>query len=140
MPRAFAAVVLACFVIAGAAASAQTPAKPAPEITGRWAMALNITEMGIANVVLVFKQTDGKLTGTYTGRYGEFPLTGTIDARTVAFTVVLDTEGGRSEMAFAGELAEDGQTMKGGATIEGLGEATWTAKKQPAGSGAVLHQ
>jgi hypothetical protein len=103
-------------------------------------MALNITEMGVANVVLVFKQDAGKITGTYTGRYGEFPLSGTIEGRAIAFTVVLDTDGGRSEMSFAGELAEDGLSMKGGATIEGLGEATWTAKKQPATLPAVLHQ
>lgn len=123
-----------------AGAWAQEPQKPVPVVAGRWAAALDIAEMGVANVVLVFKQDGDKVTGTYTGRYGEFPLSGTIDARTITFVVVLDTEGGRSEMAFSGEVSEDSQSIKGRASIEGLGEATWTARKQPAGSPAVVHQ
>jgi hypothetical protein len=32
-------------------------------------------------------------------------------------------------MNFSGEVAADAQTMKGQATIEGLGDATWSAKR-----------
>ena len=129
--RTAAALALAALV-GSTAPSAQTPQKPAPvSLTGRWAMALDIREMGVANVALVLAQDGEKITGTYTGRYGEFPLAGTLKAKAIEFTVTLDTEGGRSTMYFSGEIAEDGRTMKGGATIEGLGDASWSAKKHP---------
>jgi len=125
------ALVVACVAVTGSL-FAQEQQKPAPvSVTGRWAAALDIESMGIANVTLRFAQEAGKLTGTYTGRYGEFPLEGTIEGRKLAFTVYLRTDAGDSTMSFMGEVAEDGRTMKGGATIEGLGDATWSAKRQP---------
>jgi hypothetical protein len=32
-------------------------------------------------------------------------------------------------MSFAGQVDTDGQTMKGSGSIEGLGDVTWTAKR-----------
>jgi hypothetical protein len=110
----------------------QDPQKPAPAaVAGRWAAALDIESMGIANVTLVFTQEGAKLGGTYTGRYGTFPLEGSIEGRKLSFTVYLKTDAGDSAMYFTGEVAEDGRTMKGGLTIEGMGDATWSAKRQP---------
>ncbi len=125
---------LATVVVGFAAASmaAQEPQKPSPaSVAGRWAAALDIEAMGIANVTLSFVQEGAKLTGTYTGRYGEFPLEGSVDGRKLAFTVYLKTEAGDSTMSFMGEVAEDGRTMKGGLSIEGMGDATWSARRQP---------
>lgn len=120
--------------IGAIAIAAQAP-KPAPTATvaGKWAMALNIQEMGVASVTLVFTQDGDKLAGTYTGRYGQFPLEGIVKARALEFTVYLKTDAGDSTMYFAGEVGEDNRSLKGTATIEGLGDATWTAKKQPDG-------
>ena len=120
--------------VAGSAATVQSqaPPKPAPvQIAGRWAAALDIPDMGLANVTLVFVQDGAKLTGTYTGRYGEFPLEGALDGRKIGFTVYLKTDAGDSTMQFAGEVAEDALTMKGALSIEGMGEATWSARRQP---------
>jgi len=112
--------------------AAQDP-KPAPAapVTGRWAMALDIQDMGVASVTLVLVQDGEKLTGTYTGRYGQFPLEGVVRARKLEFTVYLKTDAGDSTMYFAGDVGDDHRSLKGTATIEGLGDATWTAKKQP---------
>lgn len=129
--RALAACVVT-LAAAVAAAGAQAPQKPAPvQVAGRWAAALDIPDMGIANVALVFVQDGAKLTGTYTGRYGEFPLEGALDGRKIGFTVYLKTDAGDSTMQFAGEVAADGLTMKGALAIEGMGEATWSARRQP---------
>jgi hypothetical protein len=35
-------------------------------------------------------------------------------------------------MSFTGEIAQDGQTMKGTAVLGEMGDATWTAKREKA--------
>ena len=117
------------------ATDAATPEPPkdaeapkVPEIAGNWTMALTM-EIGNATPALVFKQEADKITGTYTGRYGTYPFKGTIKGREIQFSFTMDTDGGQTTMSFSGEIASDAQTMKGGGTIEGLGDVTWTAKR-----------
>ena len=121
-----AGLVLSAAVVA---AAAQAPAKPAPSVTGKWAVTLE-TEAFTANPALELKQDGEKITGTYTGRYGAFPLAGKIKDRALEFTFKMNAEGTDVVMAFAGEIAVDGLTMKGRATLGEMGDATWTAKKE----------
>jgi hypothetical protein len=121
-------------VIASAALVAQEPPKkvdpPKPvAIAGKWAMTLDMS-IGQATPALVFKQDGEKITGTYTGRYGTYEFKGTLKERALQFSFQMDTDGGTTTMAFTGVVAADGQTMKGDGTIEGLGDATWTARRQ----------
>ena len=111
-----------------AAAAQQAPAKPAIDITGKWLVELHL-EMGTATPTLELKQEKEKITGTYTGRYGAFPLSGTIKDRALQFSFKMNADGTDSYMTFTGEVAADAQTMKGKAEMEGLGEAAWTAKR-----------
>ena len=120
-------------VAASAAVFAQEPPKkaepPKPlSIAGKWTMTLDLS-IGQATPALVFKQDGEKITGTYTGRYGTFEFKGTLKDRVLNFSFQMDTDGGTTTMAFAGEVAADAQSMKGTGTIEGLGDATWTAKR-----------
>ena len=85
--------------------------------------------MGQATTALVLKQEADKLTGTYTGRYGTYQLKGTVKAREVAFGFQMDADGTPVDMSFTGEIAADGQTMKGKAMLGELGEAGWSAKR-----------
>jgi hypothetical protein len=114
-------------------ASAQTPAPAAkvPDIAGKWTMVMELS-IGTSNPVLVLKQDGDKITGTYTGRYGESKLTGKVGAdRQLQFTVNLEAEGSAVTMYFAGEVASDGQMLtKGTCNIEGLGDGTWAAKRE----------
>jgi hypothetical protein len=132
-------LLLACIGLGSAtftstSLSAQDPPKPAPapaakpiDIAGKWAMAM-VTSMFNANVALEFKQDAEKLTGTYTGRYGQSPLQGTLKKNAIEFVVTIDAEGTQTKMTFWGEVSADGQTIaKGTAEIEGLGDVTWTA-------------
>jgi hypothetical protein len=123
-------MLLGAFVTAAAIpAAAQTPAKPAA-VAGKWAVTLE-TEAFTANSSLELKQDGEKLTGTYTSsRYGATPLQGTIKDRTIEFSFKLSADGTDVPMAFKGEVAADGQTMKGRASISDMGEASWTAKKE----------
>lgn len=103
--------------------------KAAVNVTGNWTMTLEMS-MGTANPSLVLKQDGEKLTGTYTGRYGTFDLLGSVKERAIQFTFNMTAEGQTVAMAFAGEVAEDGQTMKGTAQLDEMGDATWSAKKE----------
>jgi hypothetical protein len=99
-----------------------------PDVAGKWTMTMEM-QIGTATPALVFKQEADKITGTYTGRYGTYPFKGTIKGKEIQFSFTMDTDGGQTTMSFTGEIATDAQTMKGGGSIEGLGDVTWTAKK-----------
>jgi ABC-type antimicrobial peptide transport system permease subunit len=119
------------------AAQGQAPAKPKEiNITGKWVMLLEL-EMGTATTALDLKQDGEKITGTYTGRYGTFALEGTLKGRALQFAFTMNAEGQEAWMQFSGEVSEDSQTMKGGATLEGLGDASWSAKRDK-GKGSDL--
>jgi hypothetical protein len=109
-----------------------SPAKPgsaAGSIAGKWAMSLDISGMGAATPTLDLRQEGEKISGTYTGRYGTYPLQGTLKDRKLNFAFTMNAEGTDVTMSFAGEVTEDG-SLKGTAEIPGLGSATWTAKRQ----------
>jgi hypothetical protein len=127
-------VVLACAV--GLAARGpqqgkpdQKPSKTSPSVAGKWTMTLDMS-MGAATPGLELKQDGAKITGTYTGRYGAFPLEGALKDRAIHFTFTMGAEGQTVTMTFSGEVAEDGQTMKGSATLGEMGDATWSAKRE----------
>ena len=83
-----------------------------------------------ATPTLEFKQDGEKVTGTYTSaRYGTFPFQGKIKDRALEFTVKMSAEGSDVELWFSGDVAADGQTMKGKGSMTGLGDATWSANK-----------
>ncbi len=86
--------------------------------------------MGTGTPTLDLKQDGEKITGTYSGRYGTFPLEGSLKERAIRFSVTMTAEGQSVEVSFTGELAQDGQTMKGTAVLGELGDATWNAKRE----------
>jgi len=104
-------------------------AKATPNVAGKWNMTLEMS-MGTGTPVLELKQDGEKITGTYTGRYGTFPLEGTLKGRAIEFWFTMTAEGQSVSMSFAGEVAADAQTMSGQATLGELGDATWSARKE----------
>jgi hypothetical protein len=121
--------LLLALVLGVAGPAGQDPPKTV-SVTGKWTMTLEMS-IGTATPVLDLKQDGTKITGTYTGRYGTFELQGTLKARLIEFSFPMTAEGQSVTMTFSGEVAPDGQAMKGTATISELGDATWTAKKNP---------
>jgi hypothetical protein len=120
-------------------ASPNTPPQSRPEqkpddkkaplsIAGKWTMALNMA-MGQSTPALELKQSGEKITGTYTGRYGTFPLEGTLKDRAIELHVRISVESETVNMWFKGEVAADAQTMKGDADLGQAGDATWTAAR-----------
>ena len=123
--------LMAALVLAGAATSfaQKAPDAGAVNLTGKWQMQLEMS-VGTSTPVLVFKQDAEKLTGTYTGRYGEYPLVGKVDGRKLDFVVTINAEGTETRMSFTGELTTAGDVVKGNAELGGMGDATWLAKRE----------
>lgn len=127
MPRCFALfVTIATLIAAGSPRAAQEKA-PAPGIAGAWRMTLDMS-MGVASPELVLKQEGDRLSGTYTGRYGTFTLTGRVKGRLFEFSFLMNEEHPVS-MCFSGELSEDASALAGTAVLAEMGDATWTATR-----------
>ena len=94
------------------------------DLTGKWRMSLNM-EMGRATPLLELRQNEGKLSGTYTGRYGASPVSGEVDGRSVKFAVGMET----TTLQFRGEVKDDG-TLAGTADFGEMGSVTWTAARE----------
>ena len=126
MPRLLAVVL----VLAGATATFAQEAPAPVGLTGKWVMTMEM-EVGTATTALVLTQDAEKLTGTYTGRYGTYPLAGKVDGKKVEFVVTINAEGTETLMSFWGELAttSTGEVLRGGADLGGMGEAAWSAKR-----------
>src|SRR5262249_46889243 len=102
--------------------------KPALSVAGKWLVELNMS-MGQATPGLELKQDGQKITGVYSGRYGNAPVVGTLKDRAIEMKITINAEGTEVEAWYSGEVAADGQTMKGTATLGPAGDATWLARK-----------
>src|SRR5512145_133164 len=73
--------------------AAQEAPKAPPSVAGKWVLTL-VTESMTATPALELKQNGEKITGSYTsGRYGSFPLEGTLKGRAIEFAFTLTAEG-----------------------------------------------
>jgi hypothetical protein len=119
---------------AAASGAAPAPAAQSPgdksgdktDVTGAWSVTVE-TEAGSGNPSFTFKQEGEKLTGRYKGLLGEFDLTGTVKGDKIEFTFKA-TGQVEGVVSYAGTT--DGKTMKGKVSLAGLGEGTFTGKKQ----------
>jgi hypothetical protein len=124
--RAFLAASFVLALAGGLVAAQQAPAKPAPpNVAGKWAMTINM-DMGTATPSIEFKQDGEKLTGTYSGRYGDFEVTGTITGTKLTFSFKMGDDDSMV-MSFEGQVAADGNSIKGTADMGELGQPTWSA-------------
>ena len=121
-------LLVVALVLSGAATAIAQKAPEAVSLTGKWQMTLEM-EVGTSSPVLVFKHEGERLTGSYTGRYGEYPLVGKVDGRKLEFVVTINAEGTETRMSFTGELTPAGDVVKGNAELGGMGAATWLAKR-----------
>jgi hypothetical protein len=108
--------------IGGAAQAAKV------DVTGKWVFNVE-TAAGSGTPTMTFKQDGEKLTGHYSGQLGEADLTGTVKGEAIEFKFTVDVQGQQLNAAYSG--AVDGKdSMKGKVDLVGLGEGTFTAKRQ----------
>jgi hypothetical protein len=82
-------------------------------------------EVGKATPLLELAQNEGKLSGTYTGRYGAAPVSGDVSGRALKFSVQMET----TTLLFTGEIKDDG-TLAGKGDFGEMGSVTWTAARE----------
>jgi hypothetical protein len=122
-------MMIVAMSVATGAAQTQAPAKPAPvNVTGKWSMSLE-TDAFTATPTLDLKQDGEKLTGTYIGRYCECKFEGKIKDRTLEFAFTMNAEGMDVRMQFTGEVSQDGEAIRGKASLSEIGDANWSAKR-----------
>jgi hypothetical protein len=101
--------------------------KPA-DVAGKWALTVE-TSAGTGNPSVEFKQDGETLTGSYSSQvFGEQKVTGTIKGNAITFGFTGSFQGSEVTVTYAGTV--DGSAMKGKVTLSGLGEGTFTGKKQ----------
>jgi hypothetical protein len=120
---------------ASAASSGAPPAAAQPageksgdkiDVTGAWSVTVE-TDAGSGNPSFTFKQEGEKLTGKYKGMFGETDLTGTVKGDKIEFSFKVS---GQIEGVMTYTGATDGKTMKGKVGLAGVGEGTFSGKKQ----------
>ena len=123
--------LLSIMVIIGAAstASAQTPAEPKPDLTGRWAFSV-VYEGGSGSPTVTLTQKGDSLFGRYISQsFGEIDFKGTITAREFTFYVTTSAGGDPFTMTFTGTV-EGTDLLKGSVELGGNGMATFTGTRQ----------
>jgi hypothetical protein len=123
MGRQFTAAA-AVFVLVGAALAAQAKV----DMTGKWMFNVT-TDAGTGTPTFTVKQDGEKLSGHYTGTLGEADFTGTNNGKdfTIAFSV--DAQGTKLDVTYKGTF-DSKDAVKGSVSIVGLGEGTFTGKRQ----------
>jgi hypothetical protein len=119
----YAALVICALMVSAAQAQA-----PKFDVTGTWAFEVQ-TDQGGGMPTMTFKQEGEKLTGKYSGTFGEADLTGTIKGADITFTFGGEIQGQVITSTYKGTV-ESNTSMKGTLDIAGVGSGTFTAKKK----------
>jgi hypothetical protein len=117
---------IAAILVIGASVAAAQAAKV--NVTGKWAFNVE-TAAGSGTPTITFTQDGEKLAGKYAGQLGEADLTGTVKGQDIAFTFNVDAQGTMLNFKYTGTI-ENKDALKGKVEIVGLGEGTFTAKRQ----------
>jgi hypothetical protein len=109
---------------------ATSPAAPTGgfDISGNWIFSVE-TSVGSGTPAFTFKQSGEKLTGTYSGQLGQANIAGTLKGSELSFSFTAEAGGQSAQVTYTGKvLAND--KMQGTVSLGGLGEGTWTGKRQ----------
>ncbi|MGH9763358.1 MAG: hypothetical protein ACREDR_29070 [Blastocatellia bacterium] len=113
---------------AAAAAPAAAATSGKVDVTGNWVFEVE-TDQGSGTPSFTFKQDGEKLTGTYSGAFGEAPLQGTLKGDAISFTIKLNVQGNDAVAEYTGTI--DGKdSMKGKMKVGDAVSGTWTGKRK----------
>jgi hypothetical protein len=99
------------------------------KIGGVWKFTVEL-EIGTGHPTVTLKQDGEKLTGHYSSQQlGEAELTGTVKGSDIKFTFGADVQGAHLDVTYTGTI-ESKDSMKGTVNLGGLGDGTFTAKRQ----------
>jgi hypothetical protein len=118
---------LAVAVVAAATAIAAAQAAKV-DLTGKWTFDVQ-TDAGSGTPTVTFKQDGEKLTGHYSGQLGDVDITGSVKGSEFSFSFTSDLQGNKLDVTYKGTI-ETKDSLKGTLSIAGLGNGTFTAKRQ----------
>src|SRR4051812_9925421 len=99
------------------------------DVTGKWTFNVQ-TEAGSGTPTVTLKQDGEKLTGHYSSQtFGEQELTGSIKGNDLKFSFSADVQGNSLTVTYTGTV-ENKDSLKGSVDLGGLGQGTFTAKRQ----------
>ena len=125
-----AGALLASTCALAAASAADVP--QALDVSGAWVFDVK-TDRGSGRPTFVFKQEGKAIKGTYRGFFGEAPLEGTVEGREIKFSFKTRSPLNplfRVNIAYAGTVNLEDETMSGTVDFEGQGSGTWTGKRK----------
>ena len=116
-------------IVAIVSSAVSLKAQDKVDITGKWVFTVE-TSAGSGMPTVTFKQDGEKITGHYSSMtLGEADFTGTVKGRDVAFNFTANVLDMQIPVSYTATL--DGKdAMKGKITITGLGDGTFTGKRQ----------
>ena len=99
------------------------------DVSGKWLFNVQ-TDAGTGTPTVTLKQDGEKLTGHYSSAtLGEADLTGSVKGKDIKFNFSADLQGTSLQVTYTGTV-EDKDSLKGTVDIGGLGQGTFTAKRQ----------
>jgi hypothetical protein len=118
---------------AAPAATAAAPARPAAggasagNAGGKWDVTLSIAGAGDFPMTATLTQMTDKVAGTISSQAGDVPVSGTMTGNALKLEFTAQTPQGEIPVTMTGTLGASG--FAGKASIAGMGEADWTAKR-----------
>ncbi|HEV3060867.1 MAG TPA: hypothetical protein VGY48_21655 [Vicinamibacterales bacterium] len=98
------------------------------DLTGKWTFNVQ-TDAGAGTPAVTLKQEGEKLTGHYQGQLGDTDLTGSVKGNDFTFGFTSDLQGNKLDVTYKGTIVSKDE-LKGTLSIAGLGDGTFTAKRQ----------
>jgi hypothetical protein len=98
------------------------------DLTGKWAFNVQ-TDVGSGTPTVTFKQDGDKLTGHYSGQLGDVDLTGSVKGSDFSFSFSSELQGSKMDVTYKGTI-ESKDSLKGTLSMAGLGNGSFTAKRQ----------
>jgi hypothetical protein len=124
-----AALVVAVPVALAAEPAAAAEASGLPDVAGTWALTVE-TSAGTGTPTVVLEQDGARLTGTYHGRFGDQPLTGSLEGAAIRFSFTVSGPMGSADVTYAGTVA--GEEMSGTMHMGERAGGRFTARRQQA--------
>jgi len=110
-------------------ASLTIVAQAKTDVTGKWLFNVQ-TDAGTGTPTVTFKQDGEKLTGHYSSQtFGEVDFTGSVKGSDIKFAFAADVQGTSLTVTYTGTI-ENKDSLKGTVDLGGLGQGTFTAKRQ----------
>jgi len=99
------------------------------DVTGSWALEVQTDAGGTTTPSVTLKQDGEKLTGHYSSAtLGEADVTGTVKGTSVTFAFNASVQGTSLAVTYTGTV-ENNNSMKGKISLGGLGDGSFTGKK-----------